>query len=98
MKYLSVALEIDSSVFRKSYLTRDYLVELQLVAMSILPLLRWAAWIGTIRFRGLPRCLGPMSKLFSVAGAVQLSSTYQLVLRVVGKGSPSSLGKKIYKI
>ena len=60
-----------------------------------MPLLRWAACIGTTRFWGSPRCLGPSSELFSVAGVIQLSSTYQLVLGVVGKGSPSSPEKKL---
>jgi len=34
----------------------------------------------------------------SVAGTLQLSSTWQPVLGVVGEGSPSSPGKKLYKI
>jgi len=37
---------------------------------------------------------GPCVNYFSVAGVIQLSSTYQLVLGVVGKGIPSNLGEK----
>ena len=39
--------------------------------------------------------LGSLSDFISVAGVIQLSSTWHLVLGMVGKGSPSSPEKKV---